>query len=49
MRITKKERKKNANQFYNMFMNGSCDEAASDYNFPKMVINPAFLKTVYNL
>ena len=28
MRITKKERKKNANQFYNMFMNGSCDEAA---------------------
>ena len=28
MRITKKERKKNANQFYNVFMNGSCDEAA---------------------
>ena len=28
MRITKEERKKNANQFYNMFMNGSCGEAA---------------------
>ena len=24
MRIKKKERKKNASQFYNMFMNGSC-------------------------
>ena len=28
MRITKKERKKNASQFYNMFMNGSCNKAA---------------------
>ena len=28
MRITKKERKKNAEQFYNMFMSGCCNKTA---------------------
>lgn len=27
-RTTKKERKENANRFYNMFMNSNCNQAA---------------------